>query len=163
VQRSALLTAPLLVCLALTSCSSSTPAASSQAPASTSAAQQPAGATQSPTPSATAPVEPSTGNGGAGGSITFTGKLSGTMTISACPDGKTAQLDVDVDGADSTYTGIIDADDFTFVGPDQAAFTLAKGEAKPQVSGQTYTVKNTKLIGIVNDDTVTASGSVTCP
>lgn len=162
-QRSALLVAPLLVCAALSGCSSSTPAAPSLAPASTSAAQPSAAATEFPTPSATAPAEPNGGNGGSGGTITFKGKISGTMTISSCPDGKTAQLVVDVDGQDSSFAGIIDADDFTFVGPDQTGYTLDKGQAKPQVSGKTYTVKNTRLIGILNDDTVTASGSVTCP
>jgi hypothetical protein len=85
------------------------------------------------------------------------------MTVSGCPDGKTAQLVVAIDGQDSTYAGIIDADDFTFVGPDQTGYTLAKGAPKPQVSGQTYTVKDTTLIGILDDDTVTATGSVTCP
>lgn len=159
-QRFVLLAGPLLVGAALAGCSSSTPPAPS--PTAASAAHASSAVTGSGPTSPTLPVEPDGGNG-ASGTITFTGKVSGTMTVSSCPDGRTAQLVVAIDGQDSTYAGIIDADDFTFVGPDQTGYTLAKGESKPEVSGTTYTVKNTKLIGILNDDTVTASGSVTCP
>ena len=96
--------------------------------------------------------------------ITFTGKFSGRMTATACQGG-IAQLEVDIDGQPTTYPGIIDARDFTFVAPKSAGFTLAKGVAKPGVSngGKTFTVHATKLIGILNEDTVTATGSVTCP
>lgn len=85
------------------------------------------------------------------------------MTISACQDGGIVPLAVSVNGQNTTFAGIIDADDFTFVGPNSTGYTLATGESKPTVSGKSYTVKNTKLIGILSEDTVTASGSVTCP
>jgi hypothetical protein len=110
------------------------------------------------TPSTTVAAQPD-----GGGTITFKGKVTGTMTVSACPGGGVAQLTVDVDGENSTYTGVIDADDFTFIGPGSTAYTLAKGASKPQISGQTYTVKNTKLVGVTDEGTVTATGSVTCP
>lgn len=84
------------------------------------------------------------------------------MTVAACQSG-TAQLTVAVDGQPSTYAGVIDADDFAFSVPDGAGFTLADGSPKPTVSGSTFTVRKTKLVGILTDDTVTADGSVTCP
>jgi hypothetical protein len=151
----------LLLCTALVGCSSSTPKPSTPGPttasASTSAPQT--SAARASSASATPDADPAGGSG----TITFKGKVSGKMTISACPGGGIAQLTVDVDGQDSTLTGIIDADDFTFVGPNSTAYTLAKGASKPRISGKTYTVSDTKLVGITNDDTVTASGSVSCP
>lgn len=74
---------------------------------------------------------PSADSGGGSGTITFKGKVSGKMTISACPGGGIAQLAVDVDGQGSTYKGVIDADDFTIVGPKSTAYTLAEGASKP--------------------------------
>ncbi len=84
------------------------------------------------------------------------------MTISSCHDGL-AQLVVAVKGQSQTFAGHIDADDFTFAVPHSTGFTLADDTSRPHVSGTTYTVRNTKLISITNDDTVTANGSVTCP
>jgi hypothetical protein len=149
------LAAPLLLCAGLAACSSSSPAGPAAATAPTAAAQPP--------PRATAPASTAAGPGSGSGTITFKGKVSGKMTISACPGDGTAQLTVDIDGQDSTYTGVIDADDFTFVAPSSTAYTLAKGASKPQISGKTYTVTDTRLVGITNDDTVTANGSLTCP
>ena len=83
------------------------------------------------------------------------------MTVSAC-HGTMAQLTVEFDDKSPSTNGLIDPDDFTFVGPNSTAYTLSKGAAKPKVTGSTFTVHDTRLIGITNDDTVTASGSVTC-
>lgn len=96
--------------------------------------------------------------------ITFTGKVSGRMTATAC-EGGIAQLRVEIDGQSATFPGIIDANDFTFVGPKPTGYTLAKGASAPAVSsgGTTFTVHATKLIGILSNDTVIASGSVFCP
>ena len=130
------------------------PAASAATPASAPSAQVPA----EPTPSAEG-----TGGGRApGGSIVLTGAVKGSLTVAVCHDG-TAQLVLAVDGQDTTYNGLIDADDFTFVGPGSTGYTLADGTPKPQVSGSTYTVRGTELVSITSDDTVTANGSVTCP
>lgn len=86
------------------------------------------------------------------------------MTATACQGG-IAQLEVDIDGQPTSYAGIIDAQDFTFVAPNSAGFTLDRGVANPKVSngGRTFTVHATRLIGILNDDTVIATGSVSCP
>ena len=97
------------------------------------------------------------------GQITFHRTLSGTMTVFVCHPGAPVPLDVAVDGQDETSAGLIDADDFTFVAPGSTGYTLADGASKPRVSGKTYTVTSTELVGITNDDTVTADGSVTCP
>ncbi|HEY0238494.1 MAG TPA: hypothetical protein VGC37_07615 [Friedmanniella sp.] len=145
-----LLAAPLLLGTALAGCSSSAPAV-------------PSATTSATTPAVSAPASTAPGGGDGSGAITFTGKVSGKMTISACPDGGPAQLTVAIDGEDTTYAGVIDKDDFTFVAPSSTGYTLAKGASRPQVSGRTYTVESTKLVGITNDDTVTADGSVTCP
>jgi len=146
------LTLPLFLAVALAGCSSSPPAASSAA-------------SGQPVPSSTAATTAATTNSGGGGgtgSITFTGKYSGKLTVLACESG-IVQLVSSFDGETTTGTGIIDADDFTFVGPHKANFTLAKGAPKPQISGNTYTIASgTKLVGVTNDDTVTAGGSVTC-
>lgn len=164
-RRSALTLAALLLSYpVLAGCSSPSPA-SSEAGGSVSAAPASAAPPSAASPSAaspasaTAPAESGSGSG----KITFHGKLSGTMTMFVCHEGGPAQLNVAVDGQDTTYAGLIDADDFTFVAPGSTGYTLAKGASKPQVSGKTYTVKNTELVGITNDDTVTADGSVTCP
>ena len=128
-------------------------APSGSAPASPPA-QQPAGST---------PTGAGTGGGGGGdGTIRLTGAVSGTMTVAVCHDGM-AQLVLAVDGQDKRYSGLIDADDFTFVGPGSTGYTLADGTSKPKVSGSTSTVRGTKLVSITTDDTVTANGSVTCP
>ncbi len=141
----------------VSSAAPSSPASSpSAAPAST-AASGPA------SPHPTSPSAASTG-GAAGAGITFTGKIAGRMSVTACSGG-IAQLEVDVDGEDTTYTGVVDATDFAIIGPDSTSYTLAHGSAAPRVGagGTTFTVHGTKLIGITNDDTLTATGSVTCP
>lgn len=149
-----------LVLLALAACSApstgpvSAPAASAATPGAAPSAQVPAGAT--PTPEATGEGQASAG------SIAVTGAVQGTLTVAACHDGM-AQLVLAVDGQEKTYNGLIDADDFTFVGPGSTGYALADGTTKPRVSGSTYTVRGTKLVSITDDDTVTADGSVTCP
>jgi hypothetical protein len=161
----ALLTVALFASAAVAGCSSSTPTTTttaSSAAATASAAQTPASPSASPSASTTDSATTPADSGGGNGTITFKGKVSGKMTISACASG-IAQLAVDIDGQGTTYAGIIDADDFSFVGPNSTGYTLAKGASKPKISGKTYTVNGTKLIGILNDDTLTATGSVTCP
>ena len=153
----------LLGCVALAGCGSGSPYAAG-APSSSAAAAPATGGSGAGTEStSSAPASPTAaGPAPGGGTITFTGALSGSMTVSTCHD-QLAQLVVTVDGQDQTYNGLIDADDFTFAVPHSTGYTLADGTTKPRVSGKTYTVKNTKLVSITNDDTVTANGSVTCP
>lgn len=172
-----LLVLPLLVWAGLSACSSgdgsaqssgtqahsADPSASANPPVATSAA-----VSSVPTASAVSPTPPTSSAAGPaaapGGGITFTGKVSGRMTATACQGG-IAQLEVDIDGQPTSYAGIIDAKDFTFVAPHSAGYTLAKGAAAPKVSGsgRTFTVHGTRLIGILSNDTVTATGTVTCP
>lgn len=172
-----------LLAVVLAACSSSggsgaagTPSPSSVPPATTSApssvvASSAAASTVSSgpassaaAPSTTAPSATGSSKAASGGGITFTGKISGRMTVTACAGG-IAQLEVDVDGEDTTYTGVIDAKDFGITGPDSTAYFLAHGTSLPQVGagGTTFTVKGTKLVGLTHDDTLTATGSVTCP
>lgn len=86
------------------------------------------------------------------------------MTIWACPRGEVLPNSPSPStGSTATFPGVVDTSDFVFVGPNSTVFTLAKAASRPTVSGRTYTVETTELVGILNQDTVTASGSVTCP
>lgn len=167
-----------LLAVVLAACSSSSGSGRaadppSSAPPATSSAPSPvvappaAGSTAASVPAssvAASSVAAASSKAAAGAGITFTGTISGRMTVTACAGG-IAQLAVDVDGEDSTYTGVIDATDFAITGPDSTGYTLAHGTAAPRVGegGTTFTVHGTKLIGITNTDTLTATGSVTCP
>ena len=144
----------LLASVALVGCSTTSPDESSTR--TSAAPAQPSTAGTASASSAAKPVS-------AAGAITFTGALSGTMTVIACHE-QMAQLVVVVDGRDETYNGLIDADDFTFAVPHSTGYTLADDTTKPTVSGGTFTVKDTRLVSMTDDhDTLTASGSVSCP
>ncbi|MGI3784047.1 MAG: hypothetical protein ACRYG2_25065 [Janthinobacterium lividum] len=149
------LAAPLLPYAALAGCSSTPPPARSATEGSPAVVRQ--------TGASPAVATGTAVSGPGSGKITFHGQVSGTMTVSSCPDDAPAQLTVVDDGQDRTGTGVIDADDLTFVVPRSTGYTLAAGAAEPTISGRTYTVGSARLVSITSDDTVTADGSVTCP
>jgi hypothetical protein len=102
---------------------------------------------------------------GGGASATFSGDLSGTMTLGLCT-GSIGSLQVHVTGDDTKYLGSVSGRSMGFIGPDGGPFGIPTGGQLPTAAadGNSFDVT-----GVVLSDTtltqkkITVSGTLHCP
>lgn len=109
---------------------------------------------------------PSNNNGGATApTASFSGDLSGTMTLGLCTGG-IGSLQVTVSGDSNTYVGSVSGKSMGFVGPGGGPFAVPTGGQDPTAAsdGNSFDVNGVVLKdNTLTHKSITVKGTLTCP